>query len=259
MGATAKLFDLTGKSVIVTGSGRGLGRAMARGLAEAGASVTLCGRTADIVKDAAEALRAEGHEVLDVVFDAQDNADVERLIDATVAAFGGLDVMVVNHGIGRAQRAEDVEFAAWNEMIAINLTSAFRCAQLAGRRMIEQGRGGSIVFTGSTGSLVAFEGLTAYGAAKAGLDHAARHLAAEWGRHKIRVNVVAPGYMTSDMRDTGARYEDPEHLAGVLALTPLGRKGAPEELVGPVVFLASDASSYVTGHVIPVDGGWCIL
>ncbi len=259
MGATAKLFDLTGKSVIVTGSGRGLGRAMARGLAEAGARVTLCGRTADIVKDAADALRAEGHEVLDVVFDARDRADVERLIDTTAAAFGGLDVMVVNHGVGCAQPAERIEPAAWDEMIAINLTSAFSCAQLAGRYMIEQGRGGSIVFTGSTGSLVAFEGLTAYGAAKAGLDHAARQLAAEWGRHKIRVNIVAPGYMTSNMRGTGERYDDADHLAGVLALTPLGRKGEPEELVGPVVFLASDASSYVTGHVIPVDGGWCIL
>ena len=259
MGKTAKLFDLTGKSAIVTGSGRGLGRAMARGLAEAGARVTICGRSADIVKEAADELRAEGHEILDVVFDARDADDIARLIDSTVAAYGGLDLMVVNHGIGSAQRAEDIEPAAWDEMIAINLTSAFACAQHAGRRMIAQGRGGSIVLTGSTGSLVAFEGLTSYGAAKAGLDHAARQLAAEWGRHNIRVNVVAPGYMTSNMRSTGDRYDSAEHLDGVLALTPLGRKGEPEELVGPVVFLASDDSSYVTGHVIPVDGGWCIL
>jgi NAD(P)-dependent dehydrogenase (short-subunit alcohol dehydrogenase family) len=259
MHRTAQLFDLTGKSAIVTGSGRGLGRAMARGLAEAGARVVICGRTADIVRDAANELRAEGHEVVDVVFDAQKPADVERLIDTAVDAFGGLDVMVVNHGIGRAQKAEEIDAAAWNEMIGINLTSAFACAQAAGRRMIAQGRGGSIVFTSSTSSLVVFERLAAYGAAKAGLDHTARHLAVEWGPHDIRVNVVAPGYMTTHMRGSEGRYEDPEEIAQVEAATPLGRKGRPEELVGPVVFLASDAASYVTGHVIPVDGGWCLL
>ena len=108
MHRTARLFDLTGKSVVVTGSGRGIGRAVARGMAEAGARVTLCGRTADIVRDAANELRAEGHEVLDVVFDAQVPEDVARLVEQTVATFGGLDVMVVNHGIGRAARAEDI-------------------------------------------------------------------------------------------------------------------------------------------------------
>lgn len=255
---TTKLFDLTGKSAIVTGSGRGLGCAIVRGLAEAGARVVVCGRSADIVRNTAGELRAEGHEVIDVVFDAQEREDVERLIDTTAEAFGGLDVMVVNHGIGGARKAEEIESHEWDEMIGINLTSAFSCAQLAARRMIAQGRGGSIIFTGSTSSLVVFQNLTSYGAAKAGLDHTARHLAVEWGRHNIRVNVVAPGYMTSHMRGSESRYEDREHTASVLALTPLGRKGKPEELVGPVVFLASDASSYVTGHVIPVDGGWCL-
>lgn len=259
MGKTARLFDLAGKSVIITGSGRGIGRALARGMAEAGARVTVCGRSADIVKETAEELRDEGHDILDVVFDAQKPEDVERLVAETVAAFGGLDVMVVNHGIGRAARAEDIAPEAWAEMIGINLTSAFACAQAAGRQMIAQGRGGSIVFTSSTSSLVVFPYLTSYGAAKAGLDHTARHLAVEWAPHNIRVNVVAPGYMTSHMRGSGDRYEDPEHLKGVLAATPMGRKGAPEEMVGPAVFLASEAASYVTGHVIPVDGGWCLL
>ena len=259
MGKTAKLFDLTGKSAIVTGSGRGLGRAIARGLAEAGARVTVCGRSADIVRDAGNELRAEGHEILDVVFDAQKREDVGRLIDATVEAFGGLDVMIVNHGIGRAAKAEDITPEAWDEMIGINLTSAFTCAQLAGRRMIAQGDGGSIVFTGSTSSLVAFARLTSYGAAKAGLDHLARHLAVEWAPYGIRVNVVAPGYMATHMRGSDDRYEDPDAHKAVEALTPMGRKGRPEELVGPVVFLASDASSFVTGHVVPVDGGWCLL
>jgi gluconate 5-dehydrogenase len=259
MGNTAKLFDLTGKSVIVTGSGRGLGRAMARGLAEAGARVVVSGRTAEDVKSTGDELRADGHDVVDVVFDAQDRSHVQRLIDTAVSAFGGLDVMVVNHGIGRASKAEDIEPDAWDEMININLTSAFSCAQLAGQQMIAQNRGGSIVFTSSTSSLVVFQNLTSYGAAKAGLDHTARHLAVEWGKHNIRVNMVAPGYMTNHMRGSESRYEAPPQAAAVVALTPLARKGEPEELVGPVVFLASDASSYVTGHVIPVDGGWCLV
>ncbi len=258
-GPTGRLFDLTGKSAIVTGSGRGLGRAIARGLAAAGARVAVCGRTADTVKDVAEELRNDGHEVIDVLFDARKRDDVQRLIDTTVSAFGGLDIMAINHGIGRAHNTEDMAPEVWEKMIDINLTSAFNCAQLAGRQMIAQGRGGSIVFTSSTSSMVVFKGLTHYGAAKAGLDHTARHLAVDWGPHNIRVNAVAPGYMTSHMRASASRKEDPELTKSVLALTPLGRKGEPEELVGPVVFLASDAASYVTGHVIPVDGGWCLL
>jgi gluconate 5-dehydrogenase len=258
MHRTAKLFDLTGRSAIVTGSGRGLGRAIARGLAEAGARVVISGRGADSVRDAANELRAEGHEVMDVVFDAQKREDVERLVATAVDGFGGLDVMVVNHGIGRAAKAADITPEAWDEMIAVNLTSAFHCAQVAGRRMIAQGRG-SIVFTSSTSSTVVFDRLASYGAAKAGLDHLARHLAVEWAPHGVRVNCVAPGYMTSHMRGSEDRYEDPAALQAVLDATPMGRKGDPGELVGPVVFLASDASSYVTGLSIPVDGGWCLL
>lgn len=259
MGNTAKLFDLSGKSAIVTGSGRGLGRAMARGLAEAGARVVVSGRTAADVKSTADELRDDGHDAIDVVFDAQKRDDVQRLVSTAVDVFGGLDVMIVNHGIGRAAKAEAIEPHEWDEMININLTSAFSCAQVAGRQMLDQGRGGSIVFTSSTSSLVVFRNLTSYGAAKAGLDHTARHLAVEWGSHNIRVNMVAPGYMTNFMRGSESRYENPDDIAAVIALTPLARKGKPEEMVGPVVFLASDASSYVTGHVIPVDGGWCVL
>ncbi len=253
------LFDLSGKTAVVTGSGHGLGRAMVRGLAEAGANVTVCGRTGDVVMETAEALRADGHAALDVVFDACDRDDCQRLVDETVERFGSLDVMVVNHGIGRAAPAEAIEAADWDEMIAVNLTGAFNCAQLAGRRMIEQGNGGSIVLTSSTASLVAFDGLTSYSASKAGVDQLARQLALEWGRHNIRVNVINPGYMKTHMRGSDDRYEDAGEVARVEELTPLARKGAPEELVGPVIFLASDASSFVTGHIMPVDGGWCIL
>ena len=253
------LFDLTGKTAIVTGSGRGLGRAIVRGLAEAGANVVVCGRSGDVVIETAEALRADGYQALDIIFDACDRDDCQRLIDVTVERFGSLDVMVVNHGIGRAAPAEAIEATDWDEMIAVNLTGAFNCAQLAGRRMIEQGGNGSIVLTSSTASLVAFDGLTSYSASKAGVDQLARQLALEWGRHNIRVNVINPGYMKTHMRGSNDRYDDTGEVARVKELTPLARKGEPEELVGPVVFLASDASSFVTGHIMPVDGGWCIL
>jgi len=252
------IFDLSGKAAIVTGSGRGLGRVMARGLAEAGASVTICGRSADAVSEAAAELRAEGHAILDVVFEATDRSQCQGLIDSTVAEFGRLDIMVVNHGIGGASPAEDIDADSWDQMIAVNLTSAFTCAQLAGRQMIAQGDGGSIVLISSSGSLVTFEGLTSYDTSKAGVDHLARHLASEWGVHGIRVNTIAPGYMSSHMRGSAERYSTPQKIAEIRGRTPLGRKGAPEELVGPVVFLASDASSFVTGHVLPVDGGWCV-
>ena len=124
--------------------------------------------------------------------------------------------------------------------------------------MIAQGDGGSIVLISSSGSLATFDGLTSYGSSKAGVDHMARHLASEWGAHGIRVNTIAPGYMESHMKASAARYSTPEFIAHIRDRTPLGRKGAPEELVGPVVFLASDASSFVTGHVLLVDGGWCV-
>ncbi len=254
----ANLFDVTGKVAIVTGSGRGIGKAVAAGLAAAGAKVVVCGRTPDVIEESAAAIRAAGGEALAVPFDAVDRAQVQALIDRAVAHYGRLDVMVVNHGIGRAARAEKIEPEAWDEMIAVNLTSAFHCAQLAGQRMIAQGEGGAIVLVSSTGSYSAFRGLTSYGAAKGGVDQLCRQLASEWGRFGIRVNAVNPGFMTNHMRGSDERYDDAQHRAAVEARTPVGRHGAPEEIAGPVIFLASDAASFVSGHIMPVDGGYGI-
>jgi gluconate 5-dehydrogenase len=252
------LFDVTGKVAIVSGSGRGIGKAVAAGLAAARAKVVVCGRTPDIIEESAAAIREVGGEAIAVPFDAGDRTQVQGLIDTTVARYGRLDVMVVNHGIGRAARAEKIEPEAWGEMIAINLTSAFDCAQLAGRRMIEQGEGGAIVLVSSTGSYSAFRGLTNYGAAKGGVDQLCRQLASEWGRFDIRVNAVNPGFMTNHMRGSDERYDDADLASTVEARTPVGRRGAPEEIAGPVIFLASDAASYVTGHIMPIDGGYGI-
>ena len=253
---STRLFDLTGKVAVVTGSGRGLGRAMARGLAAAGAKVATAGRTAADVEAVADEIRAAGGEAVAIPFDAVSRAGNRRLFDETVARFGHLDIAVVNHGVGRAKPAVEVTDAELAETIDINLKSAFVCGQEAARRMVARGAGGAIVFTSSTGSLAAFANLSTYGAAKGGVDQMCRHFAQELAPHGIRVNAVNPGYMEHRMRGSGERHETPEMAEEIRLATPMARRGRSEEMVGPVIFLASDAASFVTGHVLPVDGGY---
>jgi gluconate 5-dehydrogenase len=256
---STKLFDLTGKVAVVTGSGRGLGRAMARGLAAAGARVVVAGRTASDLDESTADITADGNQALAIPFDAASRVDCCRLFDETIAAFGSLDIAVVNHGIGRAKPAVEVTDDELAEMIDINLKSTFVCGQEAARRMVGQGTGGAIIFTSSTGSLVAFDKLSTYGASKGGVDQMCRHFAQELAPHNIRVNVVGPGYMEHHMRGGDARHEGPEITEHIRLTTPMERRGRPEEMVGPVIFLASDAASFVTGHIMPVDGGYVAI
>jgi len=260
----SKLFDLTGRVAIVTGAGRGLGRAMAQGLAAHGARVVVAGRTAADVAETVRLIESAGHAARAAVFDARSRDGCRGLVETAVAAFGGLDVLVVNHGVGRAQPVLAVDDTVLDEVIDINLTSAFVMAQEGARRMIEQGRGGSIVFTSSTSSMAAFDGLAVYGVSKGGVDQMCRQFALELGPHGIRVNCINPGYTSHRMRQPdGApprqRPSEAEAEADVRATHPLGRVGDPQEFMGPVVFFASDASSFVTGHVMPVDGGYVAL
>jgi NAD(P)-dependent dehydrogenase (short-subunit alcohol dehydrogenase family) len=252
-----KLFDLSGRCAIVTGSGRGLGKAVARGLAGAGADVVVCARTKTEVDATVEEIAAEGGSAHGIVFDATRREDCRRLVAGAVERFGGLDVMVANHGIGGAGPAEETSEEDFQRILAGNLTSVFMCCQEAARQMIAQGRGGSIVAVSSTGSLVAFDGLVAFGASKGGLDQMVRQMALEWGRHRIRVNALNPGYTTHQRRPIPPR-DDPAEVR-IAELTPLGRRGRPEEMAGPAIFLASDASSFVTGTTLVVDGGWCAV
>ena len=256
---STELFDLTGKVAVVTGSGRGLGRAMARGLAAAGARVVVAGRTASDLDESTADITADGNQALAIAFDATSRADCCRLFDETIAAFGNLDIAVVNHGIGRAKPAVEVTDDELAEMIDINLKSAFVCGQEAARRMVDQGTGGAIIFTSSTGSLVAFDKLSTYGTSKGGVDQMCRHFAQELAPHNIRVNVVGPGYMEHHMRGAGERHDTPEMAEHIRLTTPMERRGRPEEMVGPVIFLASDAASFVTGHIMPVDGGYVAI
>ena len=249
-------FDLTGKVALVTGAGRGLGRHIAEGLADAGARLTVGARSRPEVMALAAEIRARGGEAVAQPFDACQPDQVGELVSAAVDAFGRLDIVVVNHGILESGPAEELDHETWERVLAVNLTSAFTCAQMAARQMISQGSGGCIIFTSSTASLVGFEHLLAYGVSKGGIDQMVRQLAVEWGPYNIRVNAINPGYTNHEMRGGGRHQSDPPEK-DILQATPLRRRGAAEEMVGPVLFLASEAASFVTGVCLPVDGGYC--
>jgi gluconate 5-dehydrogenase len=250
-------FDLGGRVAIVTGAGRGLGRGMALALAEAGALVVVAGRSPAGIEETAAAIHAAGGQAEPFEFDAVKRSDCGQLVAQTARRHSKLDIMVVNHGISRAGPAADVGDPEWEETIAVNLTGAFLCAQAAGRQMIAQGRGGSIILVSSTASLVGFHNLAAYGASKGGVDQLCRQLAVEWGPHNIRVNAVNPGYTANNMRGGDLRHAAPELNEELRRMTPMGRRGTVAEIAGPVVFLASDAASFVSGVCLAVDGGYC--
>lgn len=243
-------FALPGKVAIVTGSGRGLGRAVAEGLAAAGASVVTCARSVDEAQAVAAAICEAGGRAVGVPADVTERRSRAELVERAVKEFGRLDVLVNNAGIEIVRAADECGEEEWQRTLDTNLVGCFHCSQLAAARMREQGRGGSIINLSSMASVVAMPGLAAYGASKAAVNQLTRALAAEWAASGIRVNAIAPGFMDNRMRDGGMTP-----LERVRAVTPLGRRGRPEELVGPVVFLASDAASYVTGTILFVDGG----
>ena len=252
-------FDLKGRIAIITGAGRGLGRGMAEALAQAGATVICAGRTQASIDETAAKIRAAGGKAEAFLFDAVKREDCRRLVEETAQRHGQLNVMVVNHGIARAAPATEVSEGDWAETIAVNLTGAFLCAQAAGRQMIAQGKGGSIILISSNGSLVGFQDLTAYGASKGGVDQLCRQLCVEWGPHNIRVNAVNPGWTTNNMAGGDDRHAATGMNENVKRGTPMGRRGTVAEIAGPVVFLASDAAGFVSGVCLAVDGGWCAL
>ena len=250
---------MTNRNIVITGAGRGLGRALARGFVAAGACVVIAGKTeSDLLQTEAE-LRSAGGQALAVRFDARDEGDCKRLVERTRQEFGSIDSMIVNHGVSFHSTPEDLPAQAFRDVVETNLTSCFLCAQAAGRAMLDQPNKGTIVLISSDASVVAFDGLLAYSASKAGLDQLGRQFAAEWGPRGIRVNMIGPGYMETRMRESEHKVEDPRVTAELMLKIPLRRKGKPEELIGPAIFLASDASSYLTGAYLAVDGGYSII
>jgi NAD(P)-dependent dehydrogenase (short-subunit alcohol dehydrogenase family) len=252
------LFDLSGRVAVVTGSGRGLGAAISCGLADAGAIVVTCSRTATEAEQVAEQIRADGGTAIGTSVDVKDRASCEALMELAVSTYGRLDVLVNNAGIDIITPAEEVTDDAWREILDINLGGYFLCSQVAGRRMLEQGSG-SIVNNSSIAATAGIAGLTAYAAAKGGVNQLTKVMAMEWAQRGVRVNAFAPGYFENIMRGATGEHGRAEKQQQVLTFTPMGRRGLPDELIGPVVFLASDASSYVTGAVLAVDGGYTAI
>ena len=249
----SELFDLTGRVAVVTGASRGLGLEIAEGLAEAGAALTICARRAEWLDPAVDTLRRRGARVEGVVCDVADQAQVEAMVQATLAAFGRLDILVNNAGVSWAARPEAMPLDKWRKVIDVNLTGAFLCSQAAGRVMLERQYGRIINVASLAGLQASVNGphYAAYAASKAGLTGLTRELAASWGRAGIRVNAIAPGFFHSRLADPAIPLAEP----AIAASSPIPRVGAAGELKGVAVFLAADASNYITGQVIVVDGG----
>jgi NAD(P)-dependent dehydrogenase (short-subunit alcohol dehydrogenase family) len=244
-------FDLSGKVAIVTGGGSGIGRQMAQGLAEAGAELVLCARKVERCEEAAAQMPTRA---LAVHCDVTDPESVEAMVARTVDELGRVDILVNNAGTVWGAAPEDIPLKGWQKVVDVNLTGVFLCAQAAGRRMIERGEGGRIVNVASVAGLhgAPAEVVNAlpYHATKGGVISLTRDLAWKWARYGINVNAIAPGWFPSDMANF-VIDSNPELARRI----PLGRFGGPEDLKGVVVFLASRASDYVTGHTLVVDGG----
>ena len=247
-------FDLTGRLALVTGSSRGLGFAMARGLGRAGAALVLNGRDPAALERAAERLRGdEGLTVHTVPFDVTDSAAVAAGIEAIESRIGPIDILINNAGIQRRAPLAEVPEAVWREVLEANLTSAFLVGQAVGRRMIARRRG-KIINICSLTSEVARATVAPYTTAKGGLKMLTKAMAVEWAPHNVQVNGIGPGYFATEMNV--ALTSNPEFDAWVRARTPAGRWADPDELAGTAVFLAAPASDFVTGQVVYVDGGF---
>jgi NAD(P)-dependent dehydrogenase (short-subunit alcohol dehydrogenase family) len=251
----SKLFDLSGKVAIVTGAGRGLGRTIALGLADHGADIVAVSRTTAQVEGVASEISAKGRKAIALRADTSRKADVDQMVAKTVEGWGRIDVLLNNAGIDIIKPAVDYTEAEWDQVVDINLKGYFLCAQAVGRQMIAQ-RAGSILMNSSIAGSVGISWLVPYASAKGGVNQLTRTLAAEWAQHGVRVNAFAPAYFENVMQGAEHIHRDEAKERHIREWTPLGRRGKGEELIGPCVFLASEASSYVTGHILMVDGGW---
>ena len=241
-------FDIRGRAALVTGSSRGLGRALAEGLIAAGCHVVLHGRDADALERTAAEVGAAAH----VAFDVTDGTAVAAGVAVAEAAVGPLDVLVNNAGVQHRAPLEAFPEEAWRRLLDVNLTSAFLVGREVARGMLERGRG-KIVNVCSIQSALARPGVAPYAATKGGLKLLTQGMCADWGPSGIQVNAIAPGYFATEM--TRALVEDPDFDAWVRRRTPAARWGRPDDLVGALLFLASPASDFVNGQTLFVDGG----
>lgn len=251
-----ELFDLSGKTAIVTGGSRGLGKEMAEGLAEADASLMLCARRAEWLDETLEEFRARGFNVEGKLCDVSKPVEIQTVVVETIEKFGKIDVLINNAGISWGAMPEEMSLEKWQMVLDVNLTGCFLFAQAVGREMLKEASGSIINITSISGLTSSPNGpfYAGYAASKAGLIGLTRELAASWGRQGIRVNAIAPGFFHSRLADAVIDIYE----RSIQENNAIPRIGQPGELKGTAVFLASDASSYITGQTIVVDGGMTI-
>lgn len=251
---TANLFDLTARVALITGGSRGLGLQIARGYGAMGAKLALTARKTDELAHAKSELEAAGYEVFVFPSDLSKPETVAPMVDAVIDHFGQIDILVNNAGASWGAPAEEYPLDAWNKIIATNLTGAWLVAQQVGARAMIPDKRGSIINVASVAGLRGQMGAMqtiAYNTSKGGVVNFTRALAAEWAKYNIRVNALAPGFFPSKMSAGVLKVIDKQ----ILGMTPLGRLGGDEDLMGPAIFLASDAAGYITGQILSVDGG----
>lgn len=251
---TPSLFDLSGRTALITGSTRGIGRALAEGLARSGARVVLNGRQAGDVQKQVQMFQAMGFNAEASPFDVTDEAAVEAAFEDLEKRGLHIDILINNAGIQHRQPLVDLGLADWHRVINTNLTAAFLVGRAAAKRMIAKNIGGKIINIGSLTSEAARATVAPYTVAKGGIKMLSRAMAAEWAQFNIQANTIGPGYIQTDMNTD--LVNNPSFDAWVKSSNPAKRWGQPEELIGTAVYLSSNASNYVNGQIIYVDGGW---
>src|SRR4030088_3471369 len=249
-----ELFDLRGKVALVTGGNGGIGLGIARGLAQAGADVAIAGRNADKTARAVAELEGLGARSLGLSVDVVDEGQVQRMVQDTVTALGGVDILVANAGTNFRKRPEEYSLAEWHRLVDTNLTGVFACCQAVYPEMKRRG-GGKILTIGSMASIFGFDVAAIYAATKGGVVQLTRSLGAAWAKDNIQVNCILPGWINTELTQ-GARRALPGLQERVADRTPADRWGKPADLAGAGVFYCSPASDFVTGTALPVDGGF---
>ena len=248
-----KLFDLSGRVALVTGAGRGLGRTMALALAAAGADVAVSSRTLSEITTLRDEIRALGRHSEAIQADITDNAQCEAMAAAAITSLGRIDILVNNAGINIRKPVLELTPEEYGLVLETNLKGYFHCARAVGRRMVAQGSG-KVINISSIMGRVALPTQAAYASSKGAVEQLTKVLALEWASAGVQVNAIAPTYFETEL--TRPLFDDPERKNFISERTPMGRWGQPHELAGAVIFLASGASSYITGHTLVVDGGW---
>ncbi len=248
-----QLFDLTGKTAVITGAGRGLGRTMALAMAAAGADIVAAARSEGEIATLAEEVRAMGRRAAAITVDVTSEPSCESLIARAIEAMGAVDILVNNAGINVRKSILDVSADEYASVLDTNLKGYFYCGKAAGRHMVERGSGKVINISSILGR-VGLANQGPYASSKGAIEQLTKVMALEWATSGVQVNAIAPTYFETDL--TRPLFEDPTRHDFIEERTPMGRWGQPHELAGSVIFLASRASDYVTGHTLVVDGGW---